>query len=105
MMANNVSGKHKTAMATDLKIGFGNCGGIIKSLIFPVTEASLYGTGFAVNLASLAMAAVLLVGFVVGFRVEDRRRRRLGERDYRLGLPQEKVCNLGDDHPDCRFVY
>ena len=26
------------------------------------------------------------------------------KKDHRLGLPQE-VSNLGDDHPDLRFVY
>ena len=58
MMANNVSGKYKTAIATGLQTGFGNCGGIITSLIFPVTEAPLYRRGFAVSLALLVMAAV-----------------------------------------------
>ena len=104
MMANNVSGRYKTAIATGLQIGLGNSGGIITSLVFPATQAPLYRTGFAVNLALLVMAAVLMVGFVVGLRVENGRRKR-GERDYRLRLPQDQVCNLGDDHPDFRFVY
>ena len=43
------------------------------------------------------------MGFVVGLGVDNRRRKR-GKRDYRLGLPQEEVCNLGDDHPGFGFV-
>ena len=104
MMANNVSGKYKTAIATGLQIGLGGSGGIITSLIFPATDAPLYKTGFAVCLALLVMAAVLLGVFVLGLAVENRKRNR-GERDYRLGLPAEEVGNLGDDHPGFRFVY
>ena len=104
LMANNVSGRYKTAIATGLQIGLGGSGGIITSLVFPAKEAPLYRRGFAICEGLLVAAAALLVGFVVGLRVENRRRRR-GERDYRLGLPQEEVCNLGDDHPGFRFVY
>lgn len=104
IMANNVSGKYKIAIATGLQIGLGGTGGIITSLIFPATEAPLYKKGFAVCLGLLMMAAVLLVVFVVGLAVENRKRIR-GGRDYRLGLPGEEVGNLGDDHPGFRFVY
>lgn len=104
ILANNVSGKYKTAVATGLQIGLGNCGGIITSLIFPVEDAPLYRTGFATMVALLAMAALLMVGFMLGIRVENEKRKR-GERDYRLLLPRDQVCNLGDDHPDFRFVY
>ena len=103
-MANNVSGKYKIAIATGLQIGLGGTGGIITSLIFPAKEAPLYRKGFAVCLGLLVMAAVLLVGFVLGLAAENRKRRR-GGRDYRLGLPGEEVGNLGDDHPGFRFVY
>ena len=104
ILANNVSGKYKTAIATGLQIGLGNCGGIITSLIFLGEEAPLYRTGFSVMVALLATAALLMVGFMVGVGVENGKRRR-GERDYRLRLPRDEVGNLGDDHPDFRFVY
>ena len=104
MMANNVSGKYKTAIATGLQIGLGGSGGIITSLIFPATEAPLYKKGFAVCLALLVMAAVLSGVFVLGLWLENRKRNR-GERDYRLSLPAEELGNLGDDHPGFRFVY
>ena len=99
-MANNVSGRYKTAVATGLQIGLGGSGGIITSLVFPVKEAPLHKRGFAICEGLLVAAGALLVGL----GVENRGRRR-GERDYRLGLPQEGVCNLGDDHPGFRFVY
>ena len=104
MMANNVSGRYKTAIATGLQIGLGGSGGIITSLIFPARDAPLYRVGFAVCLALLVMAAVLLGVFVCGLVVENRVRRGDG-RDYRLALPGEEVGNLGDDHPGFRFVY
>lgn len=104
MMANNVSGKYKTAIATGLQIGLGGSGGIITSLIFPAKDAPLYKTGFAVCEGLLVMAAVGLGVFVLGLWLENRKRRR-GERDYRLALPADEVGNLGDDHPGFRFVY
>ncbi len=104
MMANNVSGKYKIAIATGLQIGVGNVGGVVTSLIFPATEAPLYRRGFAVCLGLLVLSAVLMVGFVVGLWVENGRRRK-GGRDYRFELPREEVGNLGDDHPGFRFVY
>lgn len=104
MMANNVSGKYKTAIATGLKIGFGNCGDIITSLIFPVTEASLYRTGFAVCLALFGHGRGTDGGICGGIEGGEWEEEEGGE-DYRLGLPQEEVFNLGDDHPDFKFVY
>ena len=97
-------GRYKTAIATGLQIGVGNVGGIVASLVFPAKEAPLYKRGFKVCLALLSLAAVLMLGFVLGLAGENRKRRG-GGRDYRLGLPRGEVGNLGDDHPGFRFVY
>lgn len=65
LMAINISGRYKTAIATGLQIGLGGSGGIITSLVFPVKEAPLCKRGFAVCGGLLVAAAVLLVGLGV----------------------------------------
>lgn len=75
LLANNVRGRYKTAIATGLQIGVGNVGGIVASLVFPAAEAPLYKRGFKVCLALLSLAAVLMLGFVLGLAGENRKRR------------------------------
>ena len=104
VMANNVSGSYKRAIATGLQIGVGQFGGVITSLVFPSKEAPLYRKGFEICLSLLITAAVLMMGFVLGLWIENRKRNR-GERDYRLSLETKERENLGDDHPSFRFVY
>ena len=102
ILANNVSGKYKMAFASGLQIGLGNVGGVITSLVFSATEVPLYRNGFAVSFGLMVMAALLMVGFIVGLKVENEKRRR-GLKDERLLLPKEEVGYLGDDHPEFRF--
>ena len=104
MLANNVSGRYKTAFALGMQVGLGNSGGILTSLIFPQGDSPLYRKGFLVCLGLLCIANVLMWGFVIGLKVENGKRRK-GGRDYRLSLSAEQVANLGDDHPSFRFVY
>ena len=104
MMANNVSGKYKLAIASGLQIGLGNSGGIITSLVFPATQAPLYQTGFAICLGLLVFAALLMIAFVVSLSLENGLRVK-GGRDEWLQLPAKEIENLGDDHPKFRFVY
>lgn len=104
MCVNNVSGYYKTSIASGLCVGFGNAGGIIASCIFVSTEAPYYWTGFRVDFACTVVAAALTTGLLVGLRAENSKRDK-GGRDYRFNLPAEEVENLGDDHPNFRFVY
>ncbi|KAK5162447.1 hypothetical protein LTR04_003740 [Oleoguttula sp. CCFEE 6159] len=105
LLANNVAGQYKVSIAAALQIGLGNSGGIIASLIYTKQQAPFYSTGYDVSFALLLFSALLLTLFVLGLRWENEKR-NAGGRDYRItDLPAEEVENLGDDHPDFRFVY
>ncbi|TKA77407.1 hypothetical protein B0A49_03489, partial [Cryomyces minteri] len=105
LLANNVAGQYKVSIAAALQIGLGNSGGIIASLIYTKQQAPFYSTGYDVSFALLLFSALLLTLFVLGLRWENEKR-KAGGRDYRItDLPAEEVENLGDDHPDFRFVY
>jgi len=104
MCVNNVSGYYKTSIASGLCVGFGNAGGIIASCIFVNTEAPYYWTGFRVDFGLTIAAALMTTGLLVGLRAENHKRDK-GGRDYRYNLPREEIDNLGDNHPQFRFVY
>ena len=103
-LANNLGGHYKRSIGTAMQIGFGNCGGILASIIFVAAEAPRYPTGYGVSLALLWLCAAACTGFFISLRRENRKRDR-GERDHRLGLPKHELDNLGDDHPQFRFTY
>lgn len=78
-----------------------NSGGLIASNIFLTKEAPTYVTGYSVGLAMAWMSALCSTILFWGVTRENKKRDR-GERDYRLQAPD--VDNLGDDHPNFRFV-
>jgi hypothetical protein len=77
--------------------------GIIGSVMFLQQEALFYCTGLQTGLgmAWLSGAAATLIAVIVW---RENRKRDRGERDERLGWPEEVVNNLGDDHPHFRFT-
>ena len=60
--------------------------------------------GFGVTVGLLWLAAAAAVALLVGMKMENSKRDQ-GLRDDRLNAPNDEVNNLGDDHPDFRFVY
>jgi sugar phosphate permease len=101
-LANNMAGHYKRSFAAALQIGIGNVGGIIGSNIFLTDEKPLYRTGYGTGMAMLLFGMVLSTIFYFGMKWENKQR-DAGKRDHRLTLPQEVLCNLGDDHPTFRF--
>ncbi|PSK34150.1 hypothetical protein B9Z65_8476 [Elsinoe australis] len=102
MMVNNVSGRYKTSFASAAQIGIGSSGGILASLVFQRKEAPFYWKGYYSVFGVLVMATVLISVYTAGLYFENKKRAK-GGRDYRF---QDKdVDNMGDDHPDFRFVY
>ncbi|OCL14630.1 putative MFS transporter [Glonium stellatum] len=104
ILANNVSGQWKIAVASAMQIGLGSSGGICASLIYTKQQAPFYKIGYDVSFGLLLMAAALMILYVAGLRWENAKRDE-GGRDYRFMLPKDELENLGDDHPEFRFVY
>lgn len=103
MMATDVSGKSKTAIASGLQIGLGKPGGIITSLIFPAVAAPLYKIGLCSLPGIVGYGGDAGDGVCGGAEDGDWEEEK-GKRDYRLRLPQHEVCSLRDDHPNCSLV-
>ena len=103
-LSNNMGGHYKRSINAAMQIGFGNCGGIIASNIYLTDQRPRYPVGYGVSLALIWMCGLACTVFVIGLRLENKRRER-GERDARLSLAKEEVDNLGDDHPAFRFTY
>ena len=103
-LMNNLGGHYKRGIGAAIQIGFGNCGGIVASNIYLTKESPTYRSGFGVSLALLWLCGVACTIFYLGLRMENQKRER-GGRNYRLELPNGELDNLGDDHPNFRFVY
>jgi hypothetical protein len=85
-----------------MQIGLGNVGGIVASNAFLTSQAPYYPLKYGMSLGLLLFAGLTATAFFFGLRDESKRRDR-GERDSRLGLPEEELSNLGDDHANFRF--
>ena len=103
-LSNNMGGHYKRSVNAAIQIGFGNLSGIVASNIYITSQKPKFPTGYGVSIALLWLCALAATGLLWGMRRENRKRDR-GERDARFDLPSEEVENLGDDHPNFRFVY
>ncbi|KAG8630978.1 hypothetical protein KVT40_000118 [Elsinoe batatas] len=102
MMVNNVSGRYKTSYASAAQIGLGSSGGILASLVFQRKEAPFYWKGYYSVFGVLLMSTILITVYTGGLYFENKKRAK-GGRDYRF--EDKDIDNMGDDHPDFRFVY
>ncbi|RFU29213.1 hypothetical protein B7463_g7112, partial [Scytalidium lignicola] len=101
-LANNMGGHYKRSFGTAMQIGIGSIGGIIGSNIYLVQEAPRYYTGYGTALGMLWLCGLMCTVFYFGL-LRENKKRDMGDRDYRLNLPQHELENLGDDHPEFRF--
>ena len=103
-LSNNMGGHYKRSVSSAMQIGLGNAGGIVASNIFITGQAPTYPVGYGVSLGMLWLCGIACTVFLLGLRLENRKRDR-GERDGRFALGKEELENLGDDHPNFRFGY
>ena len=103
-LMNSVSGYYKRSVAVATQNGLGQIGGIVASNVFFVSEAPWYPTGYGVCLALLLFNGLMATVMVLGLKRENGKRDR-GERDDRYALEKSELENLGDDHPEFRFLY
>lgn len=102
-LMNNLGGHHKRAWGSAIQIGVGNMGGVVASNIFVASGAPRFFVGYAVALAFMILCAILSTVFMLGLTRENRKR-DLGQVDERFELPQAELDNMGDGHPDFKFI-
>lgn len=98
------TGVYKRGVTLGIMIGWGNLNGIVSSNIYRGKDAPNFYPGHGTVLGYLTV--FLLGGSILQtilLRIENRKRRR-GERDYRIqGLTPSQIDLLGDQRPD--FIY
>jgi hypothetical protein len=101
---NNWAGHYKRSFGTAIVSGVGNAGGFVASNIYPPGDAPKFIRGFGITLAGVVLTGLMSIVFFFGLRLENRKR-RTGMRNHRKNLPVGELENLGDGHPDFRFIY
>jgi MFS family permease len=102
-LSNNMGGNAKAAFATGFMIGLGNCGNLVSSNVFITAQTPKFKTGFSTGLA------LNIVGIVAASALElycwmANRRRDAGKENVKLEKDSDIVRDLGDDHPDFRYI-
>lgn len=102
-LSNNMGGNAKAAFATGFMIGFGNCGNLVSSNVFVTDETPRFKTGFSTGLG------LNILGVVASTALElycwtANRKRDAGKDDAKLDNSSEVLRDLGDDHPDFRYI-
>jgi hypothetical protein len=102
-LSNNMGGNAKAAFATGFMIGLGNCGNLVSSNVFITTQTPWFKTGFSTGLG------LNILGIVASSALElycwmANRRRDAGKENTKLDNSSEVIRDLGDDHPDFRYI-
>lgn len=102
-LSNNMGGNAKAAFATGFMIGFGNCGNLVSSNVFITDETPRFKTGFGTGLG------LNILGVVASTTLElycwmANRRRDAGKDNAKLDNSSEVLRDLGDLHPDFRYI-
>ncbi|KAJ6498573.1 MFS general substrate transporter [Mycena vitilis] len=100
--AHNLGSETKRATGIPLFMGMGQCGSVLGSHIFPLTEGPRYIKGFAISCALDFVAAALCLGLSISYRMDNARRDKL------YGKPTSKgrvdTTQLADKANDFRYV-
>ncbi|KAJ6627962.1 major facilitator superfamily domain-containing protein [Mycena sp. CBHHK59/15] len=100
--AHNLGSETKRATGIPMFMAIGQCGSVLGSHIFPLTEGPRYIKGFGISCALEFLAAALAVVLAVSYRAENARRDRL----YGVPQPGTRVdtSQLADKANDFRYV-
>ena len=98
-----MGGNAKAAFAIGFMIGLGNCGNLVSSNVFITTQSPRFKTGFSTGLG------LNILGLVASSALElycwmANRRRDSGKENTKLDNSSEVIRDLGDDHPDFRYI-
>ncbi|KAF8586844.1 MFS general substrate transporter [Ramaria rubella] len=100
--AHNLGSETKKATGIPLFMAIGQCGSILGSHIFPITEGPRYTKGFAISCALQFVAVLCASILTITFRLENRRRNRV----YGCPDPDQQVdtSEFADQTPNFRYL-
>ena len=101
-VSKNMGGNAKAAYATGFMIGLGNCGNLVSSNVFITTQTPRFRTGFGTGLALTLVSLGASTSMEVLLWVQNRWR-DAGRQSAKLE-GRDDVGDLGDDHPDFRYI-
>jgi hypothetical protein len=102
-LSNNMGGNAKAAFATGFMIGLGNCGNLVSSNVFITAQTPRFKTGFSTGLALNIVGIAAASGLELYCWMANRRR-DAGKENSKLEKGSEVIRDLGDDHPDFRYI-
>jgi hypothetical protein len=102
-ISNNMGGNAKAAFATGFMIGLCNCGNLVSSNVFITDQSPRYKTGFGTGLGLTALGLVAST-VLKGYCWIKNRRRDDGKEDAKLEDSSEVLGDLGDEHPEFRYI-
>jgi hypothetical protein len=101
-ISNNMGGNSKSAFGSGFMIGLGNCGNFVSSNVFITTETPKFRTGFSTGLA-LCVVSILTATAIEVLLWVSNRRRDAGKENTKFDR-EEILDQLGDEHPDFRYI-
>ncbi|KAL1918496.1 uncharacterized protein VTP21DRAFT_3156 [Calcarisporiella thermophila] len=101
--SNNFAGHYKKAVAQAIIVSVGNIGGVISGQIYTKDDAPLYHRGH--GLSALFIGLMALLGMALKFMLwrENKRRANLPPEQRKQIIDADS--DLGDKHPDFRYIH
>ncbi|KAI0071576.1 MFS general substrate transporter [Panus rudis PR-1116 ss-1] len=100
--AHNLGSETKKAAGMPLYMAIGQCGAVLGSHLFPLTEGPQYIRGFGVSCALVFLSAVGSAILSISYRIENTRRDRLfGVADRNINID---TTQLADKAPMFRYI-
>ncbi|EJD52976.1 MFS general substrate transporter [Auricularia subglabra TFB-10046 SS5] len=101
--AHNLGSETKKATGLPIYMAIGQCGSVLGSHIFPLTESPHYVKGFAISCAMQFLACIMCLILTTSYRRENRRRDALYGRPH-PDEPVEGMAEHADEAPMFRYV-
>ena len=104
-MPSNLPSHYKRAVGQAMAMTLANVSGTFTPFLYRTQDRPLYRLGHAGSLGFMVLTIFMHALTSVLLKRENKRRNS-GERNYRLeGKTPEEIAQLGDDHPDYRYMY
>jgi len=100
----NLGSHARRAVGTGFQVGFGNIGGIIATFSFLSAQAPAYPTGYKICISFICLSAVSCILYLIGIMYENRQREQGNHKWSNLSKEELVAMQLGDDHPDFRYM-
>lgn len=99
-LAINVGKGVKRAVAFAMVTAVGNCGAFVSSNVFITAQAPKYHTGFSVGMGMNLMSMAMMTLLVVGLAMENRKR---DQRRVEFDMDETNLNMQGDKSPGFRY--